>query len=142
MINLKLSKGYKKSFLLLFLVTLFFGSVVGVQASGFWNGLSSCKADGSCGVNDFVRILVNISTWMLAISGSLTLLAFVYGGVLFIISGGNSDLVAKAKKIIFGAVIGIVIVFASYSIISFVMTSLGYSDDNGFGNWESTKTTN
>ncbi len=139
MTNLKFAKSYKKALLMFLLLVSSLVFVSTVHASGIWSGLDDCRGSGSCGVNDFVRILVNIATWMLAISGSLTLLAFVYGGVLFIISGGNSDLVGKAKKIIFGAVVGIVIVFISFSVIGFVMTSLGY-EDGGFGDWKSTKT--
>lgn len=79
--------------------------------------------DGDYTLNDFIQLAVNISKWLLGITGSLALLAFIYGGVVFLISAGNTEMVAKGKKIIIGAVIGLLIVFASYTIISFVFTA-------------------
>jgi hypothetical protein len=83
---------------------------------------------GNCGdytLNDFIQIAVNVANWILSIVGSLALLMFIYGGVMFLISGGNQERVAKAKQIILGAVLGLVIVFASYMIIVFVAMALG-----------------
>ena len=42
-----------------------------------------------------------------------------------LISAGNSEKVSQAKGILTAAVIGLIIVFASYLIIQFVMQSLG-----------------
>jgi hypothetical protein len=80
---------------------------------------------GSYELNDFVRLAVKASQWVLGIVGSLALLMFVYGGVMFLISAGNSEKVAQAKGIILGAVIGIVIVFTSYMVINFVFKAMG-----------------
>ncbi|MBU4257117.1 pilin [Patescibacteria group bacterium] len=87
---------------------------------------------GDYTLNDFIQLAVNISKWLLGITGSLALLAFIYGGVVFLISAGNTEMVARGKKIIIGAVIGLVIVFASYTIISFVFTAF---EVPGGGNW-------
>lgn len=102
-------------------------------------GGGSCPpgSEGNCGnysLNDFIQLAVNISKWILGITGSLALLAFIYGGVVFLISAGNTEMVAKGKKIIIGAVIGLVIVFASYTIIQFTMDALGIEKAEG-GKW-------
>jgi hypothetical protein len=96
--------------------------------AGIWDGID-CRKDGNCELSDFTRILVNVAQWILGISGSLALLALVYGGVLFLISGGSSETVAKAKRIITGAVIGLIIVFASYTIIAFILNALGIEEN-------------
>jgi hypothetical protein len=80
---------------------------------------------GSYELNDFANLAVIASQWILGIVGSLALLMFVYGGVMFLISAGNSEKVTQAKGIILGAVIGIVIVFTSYMIIGFVFKATG-----------------
>lgn len=80
---------------------------------------------GDYGLNDFVQLAINASGWILGIVGSLTLLMFVYGGVMFLISAGSSERVTQAKGIIVGAVIGIAIVFTSYMIIGFVFKATG-----------------
>lgn len=95
------------------------------EASG-----NSCKEGDAtyCGnyvMNDFLKLAINISQIILGLVGSLSLLAFVIGGVMFMISGGSSDKVEKAKRILIAAVVGLVIVFASWIIIRFVILSLG-----------------
>lgn len=86
---------------------------------------------GNCGnydANSFLLIGIAVAQWILGITGALTLLAFIYGGVLFLISAGNKELVAKAKKVMIGAIVGMAIVFLSYTIIGFVFNSLGIKD--------------
>ncbi|HPT08652.1 MAG TPA: hypothetical protein PLE28_03090 [bacterium] len=87
--------------------------------------------DGSYQLNDLLKVGVNISEIILGIVGSLTLLMFVYGGVMMLISSGNSEQVTKAKGILMAAIIGLIIVFASYTIIQFVMSALGINDWTG-----------
>ena len=86
------------------------------------DGLGDCITDGSCELDDFMRIAVNVSQIILGIVGALTLLFFVYGGVVFLTSSGNKEMVTKGRNIIVGSIIGLVIVFASYTIIGFVIT--------------------
>jgi hypothetical protein len=83
---------------------------------------------GSYQINDFITLVIQFSKILLGLTGSLALLAFVYGGVMFLISAGSREKVEQAKKIIIGAVIGIIIVFASYIIIGFIFSGLGITD--------------
>ena len=63
---------------------------------------------------DFIsQILPNIYI----ISGVLLLVYLVFGGFLMITSAGNPDEAAKGQKIITNAIMGFVIIFASYWII-------------------------
>ncbi len=80
---------------------------------------------GEYGVNDFVLLAKKVSDIILGLSGSLALLAFIYGGVMFLISSGNNEQISKAKSILMGAVIGLVIVFISFTVVSFVFKGLG-----------------
>lgn len=92
-------------------------------------GAATCAGDknycGDYSLNDFVKLGINISTFILGIVGSLSLIMFIYGGVTFIISAGSSDKIAQAKKIITASIIGLLIVFTSFIIISFATSSLG-----------------
>ena len=109
-------------------------------------GNSNCTCNGPqtdpackqyCGdyqLNDFVAIFVQVAKIILGVSGSLALLAFVVGGVMFLASAGNKTLVDRGKSTIIGAVIGLVIVFASYTIIGFILTKLGPNGKNA-GSW-------
>jgi hypothetical protein len=95
---------------------------------------ADCRDSGNCEVNDFIRIFTYLYTRLLGLAGSLALLMFVYGGLMFLISGGSSERVTKAKQIIVASVIGLVIIFTSFMIIDFVMAALGY-DSRVFGEW-------
>lgn len=113
----------------LFLSFLFFIYTVGisnaqspiVDTSG---GETGKYATGDYEINDFITLAVRVAEFIWAISGSLALLAFVYGGVLFLISAGSSDKVTKARQAITGAVIGLAIVFGSYAIVFFIMRNI------------------
>lgn len=76
-------------------------------------------------LDGFMQIAVAVSKWILGITGSLALLMFIYGGVMFLISSGSSEKVTQAKQIIIGAVIGLIIVFAAYTIIGFTFKAMG-----------------
>ncbi|NCU39741.1 hypothetical protein EOL99_02515 [Candidatus Falkowbacteria bacterium] len=80
---------------------------------------------GNYRVNDIVNMAVNVSDIILGLVGSLSLLVFVIGGVMFMLSAGSKEKVQRAKQVIISAVVGLIIVFSSWLIISFVITSLG-----------------
>lgn len=91
---------------------------------------TSVKYDkGDYTLNDMVLVAVRASRWVLGIVGSLALLMFIYGGLMFLISAGSSDRVSKAKLILIAAVAGLAIVFSSYLIIKFVLGTMGINWD-------------
>ncbi len=93
--------------------------------NSIWADMQKCRACGDCELNDFIRLGVNIFNFVLAIVGALALLAFMYGGFLLLLSGGNSETIENGKKALVGAVIGLVIIFSSYIIVNFTAQSLG-----------------
>jgi hypothetical protein len=98
-----------------------------------------CAESGNCQLNDFVQIGINAVQLIFGLAGSLALLFFIYGGIMWVISGGNPDRVKKGQDALKNAVIGLVIIFTSYMIINFTMTSLGYNKDGKFGgSWNTT----
>ena len=131
-------KKYLK-FIIPFFVFCFFFSVNTYLAQGSIMGdLEKCDCNatytagsdcqkyctGDYELNDFMKVFVNYYDIVLGLVGSLALLFFIYGGIVFLISGGNSEKVEQGKKILIGAAIGLVIVFASYTLIQFVFTAL------------------
>lgn len=69
-------------------------------------------------------LLGKIIKSILGIAGSLALVMFIYGGASWMLSGGNQEQVAKGKNIIIWATIGIVIIFTSYALVKFVLTTV------------------
>lgn len=100
-----------------------------VAAESIVDNTSDKYEHGDYNLNDMVKIAVRASRWILGIVGSLALLMFVYGGLMFLISAGSSDRVSKAKLILIAAVAGLAIVFASYLIIKFVLGTMGINWD-------------
>lgn len=62
---------------------------------------------------------------ILGVVGSLALVMFVYGGLIWMTSSGSSDQVKKGKDILIWAVVGLVIIFSAYGIIRFVIQGVG-----------------
>jgi hypothetical protein len=57
---------------------------------------------------------------VLSFLGVIFLILTIAGGIMWMTAGGNQEQVGKAKKLITSAVIGLVIVFASYALTSFI----------------------
>lgn len=76
------------------------------------------------GVDCIVFTAINVAKLILGISGSVALALFIYGGFLMLISGGNEQMVTKGKNVLSGAVIGLIIVFAAYTGIFFLVKTL------------------
>ncbi len=71
--------------------------------------------------NDDPRVVIgNAISGALGILGSLALATFIYGGFIWMLSGGSPERIEKGKKILVWAVIGIVIILTSYVIVNFI----------------------
>ncbi|MFH1012269.1 MAG: pilin [Candidatus Peregrinibacteria bacterium] len=78
------------------------------------------SAQGTLGQN-----ITNIINFFLGLLGLIAVAFLIYAGVLMVTAGGNEEQVGKAKKVITFAVIGIVIILLSYTVVTFVTSALG-----------------
>ncbi len=62
------------------------------------------------------KLIGKIINSVLGVVGSLALLMFVYGGLTWMTSSGNSEKVKKGKDIIVWSVIGLAIIFSAYGL--------------------------
>ena len=123
----------KKKLIAAIFASIFIANISLASAQGIIPNASGDACPGGkdatyCGnyeVNDFISLAINISKWILGMVGSLSLIMFIYGGVLFLVSTGSTEKISKAKNILVAAVVGLIIVFTSYLIIKFVMNSMG-----------------
>lgn len=74
--------------------------------------------------SDIRVILGRVIRGLLSVIGSLALLMFVYGGVLWMTSAGNSERVKKGKDIIVWAVLGLGVIFSAYAITNALIQAL------------------
>lgn len=71
-----------------------------------------------------IVIAVRIINGMLTLLGTVFVVLIVYAGFLWLTAGGNDDKVHKARGIIQGAVIGLLIILSAFAITRFVVGSL------------------
>jgi hypothetical protein len=70
----------------------------------------------------FINLIKNATTLLASVGGALAIGFLVYGGILYITSGGDLRNHDKAKGVIKNAVIGLVIVLAATAIGTLVST--------------------
>lgn len=86
---------------------------------------ASCIEDGSCDLDEGFQVFVDLAQWGLGILGSMALLFFIYGGLIWLTSGGNTTKIDKGRKVMINTLIGIIIVFTAYLSVNFILGGLG-----------------
>ena len=76
---------------------------------------------------DIVPLIGRVIRTALGVVGAIALLMFVYGGLIWLTSGGTPDKIKKGMDVLLWAAIGLVVIFASYTLVDFVFTALGVS---------------
>ncbi|MBU1783548.1 hypothetical protein KKA77_03115 [Patescibacteria group bacterium] len=79
-------------------------------------------------------IVANIIRMIFGFLGIIAVCLILYAGWLYMTAGGEEDKVEKAKKILIGAVIGIIICLSSFAIASFILNKLLEATGTGGGN--------
>lgn len=85
---------------------------------GFTNPI--CKPGQSCSPQ---IIIGNIVRAALGIVGSIALLMFIIGGFIWMLAGGNTEKVKKSRDIMIWAGLGLLVIFAAYMIINFIINT-------------------
>lgn len=116
----------RKIFLLGFIIILF---VLPLYSFGLAScpdkyGLCDSAQEGGFMEGDASVFIGNIIKAVLSILGVLILIFILYGGYLWLASGGNEQMVKKAKDILTNAAIGLIIVLAAYAITTFVVRGI------------------
>jgi len=63
---------------------------------------------------DLARLII---TTLLSIAGAIAVIFLLIGGFQYVTSRGNEEAMESAKKTIFGAIIGVVVIAMSYTIV-------------------------
>lgn len=86
--------------------------------NGFLARLVPDKSPFDLGGEDLIQLGVNVINFLIDISLVIATIFFLWGGLLFIISGGSEERISKGRQAMTAAVIGIVIVLASILIVN------------------------
>ena len=76
------------------------------------------------GSQDIRVTIVKLLRIAFGILGTITLVLIVYAGFIWMTSSGKQDVIAKAKKIIINAVIGLIIIILAAAITEFVFSKI------------------
>ena len=110
----------KKHYLVLILFLLIVPFVAGAS-----DWLPKCIADGSCGLDQFWMMFVQIAKWALGLLGVVVLCYFVLGGIIWLTSAGNTNKIKQGRDIMVNTFIGMMIVLGSWLIVNTVIGALG-----------------
>ncbi|GMU25119.1 hypothetical protein KJZ71_04275 [Patescibacteria group bacterium] len=105
------------------------GLVEAGQKAGFNTQLPCRTEPGGC-IPFFIGTAVNA---LLGIFGALFLVLILWGGLQYMFAQGEPDRIKKAKQTIINAVLGMIIVAASYAIANFVLTTISSATGGGGG---------
>jgi hypothetical protein len=106
----------------LFLLSLgFFSSVPTVSAEDYGLGATAGAANLMQGRESVPVLTGNIIGTALSMISVIFFVLMVYGGFMWMTAHGDESQITKARETIIAAVIGIVIILASYAITKFVM---------------------
>lgn len=71
------------------------------------------------------RIVLTIVEDLLQVAAYITIGYIIYGGFIYLTSGGSSDRAARGMKTVMNAAIGLVIAMASIGLVNFIAGYLG-----------------
>lgn len=78
-------------------------------------------------VREFV---INVVNFILGFLGLAAVIVIIYAGILYLTAAGNEDNTGKAKNAVKYAVIGIVLITASYAIVNTLITYVGSGESD------------
>jgi hypothetical protein len=83
--------------------------------------------------SNLISIIGGIIKAIMGFLGVIALILVLYGGFLYMTSGGEPAKVDKAKQVLINATIGLVIILSAYAITAFIFDSLLGDHDGGGG---------
>ena len=131
----KIKKYFGKSILGLAWAAVF--PAVALAADNVQSGLS--KIQGEFGTsrifnaNNVLDLIVSIIRILLMFSGAVAVLFVIIGGFQYITSGGNEEQAEKGKKTLINAIIGVIIIILSYTIINVIVNTVQNCTGGLFG---------
>lgn len=94
-----------------------------LDTSGIANGVDATGVHGNGGsLTGLFQSIVNI---LFFIIGALAVIMLIVGGIMYVVSAGDSKRVESAKNTILYAIIGIVVAAAAGFIVNFVLAKIG-----------------
>lgn len=91
------------------------------DAQSALDSLESIKKTAGLQSTDPIGVLVNIVNYLLTLIGVIFLILIIYGGYLWMTSGGSEEKTKKGKELLKAALIGLIIIVLARVIYQFVI---------------------
>lgn len=99
---------------------------------GFMGAVSEqCHCCGCCELIDFLKMARRFAEGLAQIVGVWALIFFIVGGIMWMLSGGNPEMVKRGKQILISSLIGIFIVFLAWHMVNLVICGLSKGEISG-----------
>lgn len=114
-----ISNGVNKKIIFgILLLSLFFAPVLSHAA------ISVTNPNNTFTDIDFLQVVARIATLIISFITILGIIFLVYGGILYVTSGGDENQAEKAKTTILYALIGLFIAASAYAIEKLILVTL------------------
>jgi type IV secretory pathway VirB2 component (pilin) len=110
------------AFLLLASLSLFAAGPVFAATVDFGNPLSFSTIEA---------VLNNITTYLKSIAGVIAVIFIVIGGIMYMLSGGNKDMMERGKKTVIYALAGLAIVVGASTFLTEIKAVIGGGGSSG-----------
>jgi hypothetical protein len=70
---------------------------------------------------DIPTLIGRVINGVLGVVGSLALVMFIYGGLMWMTSAGSDEKVKKGREILIWATMGLIVIFTSYTLVYFII---------------------
>lgn len=88
------------------------------------SGKVPCQGLECAGTGEVATILQNIINWIFGFAALVAVLFIIIGGILYVVSAGNTDRAKQARQTILYSVIGLLIIVLSYFVVSLVLNTV------------------
>jgi len=94
-------------------------------AASINDGVNAAKGDGQpAELFGDTGVITTITNILLFVVGALSVIMLIFGGLRYVVSGGNSTAVTAAKNTILYAIVGLVIAFIAYAAVNFILSTV------------------
>ncbi len=97
---------------------------VNAQNLDVWGNTQNSYANIGLSDTDPRDVVANVITVVLGFLGTIAVVLIIVAGFQWMTAAGSEDKIAKAKKIMTAAVIGLVIVLMAYALSTFVINAI------------------
>lgn len=70
-------------------------------------------------------VIGRVISSLFGVIGSIALVLFVYGGIVWMTAAGNDRNVQKGKSVLIWSALGLAFIFFSYAVVKYIFVSIG-----------------